>query len=226
MLHYRYCNTAATELELKMTFRQPYQDPRSERLLLVVLEDAQYQGSEYRHIRATVIRRAVAHTYASEADALANNVKEWNDEYPSKCQGYRVASYVFPTPSTNVYVDDLELRGQIDVMPRPLCNGRPYGNNIRFKPHQVEANNANAILDFYKKFGKFVDKHSLTRQDDDFYVALNHLAQFLKITRVVFYKSGVRHCGLGDAQCFDETDIAFASVRINEMLAPFLREAA
>lgn len=207
-----------------MTFRQPYQDPKSERLLLVVLEEPQYHGSEYRHIRATVVRRAVPHTMAPKIDSSENCVAEWNDDYAANCTGYRVASYVFPTASTNIYVDDMQLRGQIDVIPRPLRNGRPYGNSVRFTPHQVDANTAHAISDFYKKYNKFIDKYNLTRQDDDFYVALNHLAQFLKITRVVFYKKYIMHASLADANVFEECDIAFASVRINEMLAPFLKE--
>lgn len=203
-----------------MSFRQPYQDPCSERLLLVALEEKQYHGSEYRHIRATVVRRAVPH----KIDSSESCVAEWNDEYPERCTGYRVASYVFPTASTNIYVDDMRLRGQIDVMPKPLLNGRPYGNKVDFKPYTVDANTAQAIAAFYKKFNAFVDKYNLTRQDNDFYVALNHLAQFLKITRVVFYLPGVTHASLSDATMFEETDIAFASVRINEMLAPFLKE--
>jgi hypothetical protein len=203
-----------------MTFRQPYQDPRSERLLLVALEEKQYHGSEYRHIRATVIRRAVPHTIDPN---VVGTVKEWNDNYPEKCTGYRVASYVFPTNSANIYVDDMQLRGQINAMPSPLRSGRPYGNSVRFTPYQVDANTAQAISGFYKKFNAFVDKHGLTRQDDDFYVALNHLAQFLKITKVVFYKKYITHASLSEANVFEECDIAFASVRIDELLAPFLQ---
>ena len=204
-----------------MTFRQPYQDPRSERLLLVALEEKQYHGSEYRHIRATVVRRAVPHKIDPN---VVGTVKEWHDDYEAKCTGYRVASYVFPTNSTNIYVDDMELRGQIDVMPRPLRDGRPYGNAVRFTPHQVDANTAQAITAFYKKFNAFVDKYNLTRQDDDFYVALNHLAQFLKITRVVFFKPGVTRASLSEANCFEETDIAFAKINVDAMLKPFLNE--
>lgn len=82
-----------------MSYRQPYQDPRSERLLLVCLEDKQYQGSEYRHIRATVIRRAVSHKLTpiiEEGDV--QRVEEYFDDHPNKCSGYRVASYVFQGP--------------------------------------------------------------------------------------------------------------------------------
>lgn len=207
-----------------MSFRQPYQDPRSERLLLVALEEKQYHGSEYRHIRATVVRRAVPHKMAPKIDGSENCVAEWHDDYEAKCTGYRVASYVFPTSATNIYVDDMQLRGQIDVMPKPLREGRPYGNKVDFKPHTVDANTAQAIAAFYKKFNAFVDKYNLTRQDDDFYVALNHLAQFLKITKVVFYKKYVTHAALSDVNVFEECDIAFAKVRINEMLKPFLNE--
>lgn len=106
----------------------------------------------------------------------------------------------------------------------PLNKGRPYGNQVEFKPHTVDWNTARAIADFYKKQDAFATKHNLTRRDDNFYVALNHLAQFLKITKVLFHKDGVTHCSLSEANCFEETDIAFASVRIDEMLQPFYRE--
>jgi hypothetical protein len=204
-----------------MTFRHMHQDVQSERLLLVVLEDKQYAGSEYRHIRATVIRRAVPHVMRKEND-LDNVVNTYNDAHPNQCQGYRVASYCL-TKTSGTYVDDMQLRGQIDTMPRPCRDGWPYGNKVRFQPYEVCANTARAISDFYKKQEKFIDKYGLTRQDDDFYVALNHLAQFLGITRVVFYKDGVRHSSLETASNFVETDIAFAKVRIDEMLKPFLQ---
>lgn len=205
-------------------FRHPYQDIQSERLLLVVLEEKPDFQSEYRHIRATVIRRAVPHLLTpiiEEGDV--QTVQTWNDDYPAKCSGYRVASYVFSKPGTPTFVDDMQLRGQLDVKPNALRNGRPYGNSIRFTPYLVDQNTSRAILDFYNKFNKFVDKHGLTRQDDDFYVALNHLAQFLKITKVVFMDKGVRHCSLSETHCFEEVDIAFAKVHIDNLLAPFLQ---
>lgn len=202
-----------------MSFRHMHQDVQSERLLLVVLEEPSYGGSEYRHIRATVIRRAVPHAVNSEGVVV-----DWADDYENKCFGYRVASYVF-SGNKGTYVDDMQLRGQIDTNPRhtALNGGKPYGNEINFKPYSVCQNTARAISDFYSKRDKFLDKFGLSRRGDDFYVELNHLAQFLKITKVVFYKSGVRHTSLSETNNFEECDIAFASVRINEMLAPFAR---
>lgn len=67
----------------------------------------------------------------------------------------------------------------------------------------------------------FIEKHKLTRQDNNFYVALNHLAQFLKITTLLFFKPGLTYLPLSEPSNFFETDIAFAHVRIEEMLSPF-----
>jgi hypothetical protein len=201
-----------------MSFKHVSSDPKSERVLLVVLEEKSFYASEYRHIRATVIRRAVPHVKHDYSDGIA----EWNDDYAHKCSGFRVASYAF-NGKTPTYVDDMQLRGQIDLGNNPLNSGRPYSNKITFKPFDVCANSAFQIFGFFKKWEKFVDGHNLTRQEDDFYVALNHLAQFLKITKVVFMKKGVHHCSLSETNCFEEVDIAFAKVKIDEMLEPFAR---
>lgn len=202
-------------------FRAMYQDVQSERLLLVALETPESYAREYRHIRATVVRRAVPHKMKDYSGA----VDVWNDDYTEKCSGYRNASYVL-TKTSGTYVDDMQLRGQIDVCDKPLHEGRPYGNDIKFKPFEVCQNAARAINDFYTKFDKFVDKHGIARRPDDFYVALNHLAQFLKITTVLFYKPQVRHCSLAETNCFSEVDIAFAEQVILNMLAPFYKPNA
>jgi hypothetical protein len=203
-------------------FKHPHSDIQSERLLLVSLEEPSFHNSEYRHIRATVVRRAVPHKYRADAPAICDGtgVETWNDDHITKCSGYRVASYVFSKTSAT-YVDDMQLRGQLDVMPRPMRNGRPYGNKVIFKPYDVDQNTARAISDFYTKYGKFFDKNNLRRQDDDFYVALHYLAVFLKITKVVFFKPGVRHASLSEANRFEEMDLVQAKVRIDELLAPF-----
>ena len=204
-----------------MTFRHISTEIASERLLLVVLEDAEhYNSGQYRHIRATVIRRAVPHIMQKEAPLL---VAEYMDEFASRCQGYRVASYSSARKDA-VYVDDMQLRGQIDVLDNPLNNGRPYGNKVNFKPFDVCKNSAKAIFGFFQKMENFKNRHGLNRSDKDFYVELNHLAQFLKITRVVFLKPGVRHASLSEANCYEEIDIAFAKERIDAMLAPFYKE--
>lgn len=195
-----------------------HNDISSKYLLLIALEERDSFSSEYRHISATVVRQAMPHAVNSE-----NVVVDWADEYADKCTGYRSASWVL-SKTSGIYVDGMCLRGQIDVGPRPLNKGRPYGNNVDFKAHSIDWNTARAIADFYKKQDAFVTKHNLTRRDNDFYVQLNHLAQFLKITKVLFRKKGVTHCSLAEANCFEECDIVFASVRINEMLQPFYKE--
>jgi hypothetical protein len=202
-----------------MSIRLPYQDIQGERLLLVALEDAAYGGSDYRHVRATVIRRAVPHTYRDNEPSV---VATRNDEPPSTCKGYRVASYVFGKGGSNpTYVDDMQLRGQIDVMAKPLRNGKPYGNEVTFTPHQVCQQTAKAIADFYTKYGKFLAKEPNNSYEMEFAEKLNQLARFLKISKFVFFKNGVRHSGLGEPQNFEEGDIVFAMRQIDRLLAPF-----
>ena len=201
-----------------------HNDICSEYLLLVVLENSDHYSREYRHIRAEVVRRAVPHKMAILAEPhFEPRVEVWNDDHKDNCTGYRSASWVL-SKTSGTYVDGMQLRGQIDVGSRPLNKGRPYGNRVEFKAHSIDWNTARAIEQFYKKQDAFVTKHNLTRRDDNFYVALNHLAQFLKITKVLFHKEYVTHASLADANCFEETDIAFASVRIDEMLKPFYRD--
>ena len=196
-----------------------HNDIQSERLLLVALEEPSYHNSEYRHIRASVIRRAVPHTVREDG----SGVDQWYDDHKEKCTGYCVASWVF-SKTSGMYVDDMQLRGQIDAMPRPMRDGRPYGNSVSFKPYTVDQNTARAILDFYVKYDKFFDKNNLRRQNDDFYVAMHYLAVFLKITKVVFFKKGVRHAALSEVESFEEMDLVQAKVRIDELVAPFYQK--
>lgn len=220
-----HCTNAATELELEIvmsSFRPLFNEIASERLLLVVLEEQAQYSRQYRHIRATVIRRAVPHTMQREAPLC---VATYNDEFAARCSGYRVASYSSTLKASAVYVDDMQLRGQIDIGANPLNNGRPYGNKVNFKPFDVCKDSAKAIFGFFQKLENFKTKFNLTRRDDNFFVELNHLAQFLKITKVVFYKPGVLHCSLAETNCFEEVDIAFAKERIDAMLAPSYKKS-
>ena len=205
-----------------MNIRLPYQDASSERLLLVALEEPRYPISDYRHIRATVVRRAVPHKMKDYNSAV---VDEYWDAPEERCTGYRVASYVKQARGVNIYVDDMQLRGQIDAMPQPMRDGRPYGNKVKFQPYQVQMDSAKAIFEFFRKMEIFKNRHNL-KSSDDFYVELNHLAQFLKITRVLFYKPGITHSSLESTGNFFECDIAFAEEPINTMLRPFLHTTA
>lgn len=204
-----------------MNIRLPYQDANSERLLLVVLEEAQYPRSEYRHIRATVVRRAVPHKMKNYNTSI---VDEYWDAPEERCTGYRTASYV-KQARQNIYVDDMQLRGQIDAMPQPMRDGKPYGNKISFKPYQVQMDSAKAIFEFFRKMEIFKNQHGI-KSSDDFYIELNHLAQFLKITRVLFHRPGITHSSLESTGNFFECDIALAEPHIDTMLAPFLQVAA
>jgi hypothetical protein len=218
-----YINGTAIEQQLKrfrsfqMSFKHHTCDPRSERLLLVTLEEPEQYSREFRHINATVIRRAVPHTMRAEAPLT---VAEYNDEYAEKCSGYRNASYVF-TGKVPTYVDDMQLRGQLDTGVNPMCEGKPYGNQIRFSPFLVDSKIAFHILDFFKKLEKYNAKHDLGNYDRDFYTVLYHLAQFLKVTTVLFYKPGVRSCNLSQTNNFEEVDLLAAKGRIDALLQPF-----
>jgi hypothetical protein len=218
----RYATNGATETELepKMTFRHISCEIASERLLLVVLEEKQYPCSEYRHIRATVVRRAVPHVKSAHSDTIAT----WNDDYEGKCTGYRVASYS-STKKNAVYVDDLELRGQIDAMPKPCRDGRPYGNKVVFKPYQLEMRSAKCVFEFFQKMENFKTKNNLNRGNDDFYEELHHLATFLGITTILF-RTNTGHGSLAETRDYEECTLAAAAGQIDKLLAPFLQIAA
>ena len=166
-----------------------------------------------------MLRRAASHVPKEDGSGIATY---WDEE---KATGYRVASYVL-SKTGGTYVDDMQLRGQIDATQNPMHEGRPYGNNVEFKPYKVDANTARAISDFYAKYSKFLDKNKLYNQSDDFYVAMHYLAVFLKITKVIFSKPGKRQTNLSDLDNFEELNLVEAGVRINEMLAPFVKRAA
>lgn len=209
-----------------MTFKHMHNEIRSERLLLVTLEpqDTSPWGGPYRHINATVIRRAVPHM----VNDLNQQVLVYNDGPKETTGGYRIASYVL-TKLAGLYVDNMRLRGQIDVgYNEPLNEGRPYGNKIDFNPHTVDKNIARGILNFYSKYDMFHDKHGLSRSDSNFYVVLNHLAQFLKITKVVIIRPEYANhrASLDNTSAYEEIDIALCEPRILQMLAPFHKPKA
>lgn len=200
-----------------MSFIHSYQDFKGEYLLLVSLEDSHIGSPEYRHITASVIRRVVPHVMA---EGFNNPVKEWRDDFPGRAEGYRYAAYVFPTRGRPIYVDAMNLRGQIDTgaYSKPLNAGRPYACKVRFKPYEVNWNIARATNDFFKRQDAFVDKHKLSSTEDNFYAALHHLAQFLGITTVAFYKPEAHSRSLAEPSNFLETDIAFANEAIDNLI--------
>lgn len=89
-----------------MAFVHMHNDVQSERLLLVVLENSDRYSSEYRHIRATVVRRAVPHAVNSDG------VVDWADDHSAQCSGYRVASWVL-SKTSGLYVDDMQYAGKL-----------------------------------------------------------------------------------------------------------------
>ena len=133
----------------------------------------------------------------------------------------------------HIYVDDMQLRGQIDAThSNPLHDGHPYANKVTFTPHSVDANNANAIVDFYKKYAKFLSNLNVSSGNDDFFEELSKLARFLKITKFLLNKPGYMGRSLADVNAYAEYDISTmdGAVQLFEaisgLLSPFFRAKA
>lgn len=210
-----------------MTFVHPNGDTRSERLLLVVMEREERVGmmrGEWRHIRATIIRRAVPHRLRPDAADARDSagVEEWHDDWADRCAGYRTASYQY-TKTSHIYVDGMELRGQIDALPtgKALNKGRPYGNSITFKPYSVGALEAKAIGDFYKKYTSYTQKRAWCGGQEEFPVHLERLSRFLNISRFVFYKPNVDYTSLETINNLNEVNLTDALAEVEVLLKPF-----
>jgi hypothetical protein len=195
-----------------------YETP-AERLLLVILEEpARYDNGPYRHIRATVVRRAVSNVVATKDGQVSKF-------YDGTAVGYRRCTW---NKSTNgaVFVESLQLRGQIDSNregDQALNGGAPYGNKVTFNPYLVESDNAQAMCVFYAKWDKYLQKEydAGRRSDSDrFTNMLTHLAKFLGITSFLFAKFPNCH-NLEMAQNFEERVGMEACEHILQMLAPF-----
>ena len=198
-----------------MSFNPQSYDTPAERLMLVHLEKQKFP-SDYRHICAYPVRRAVAHTYKEDGV----KVDEWYDGDAAKATGYRNCAWN-KTTTGGVYIQEMVLRGQIDVnTSTPLAGGMPYGTEVRCKPYEVDMQTAKAIYETLSKWDKFCQKHP--RRNDAFLPQLLLWAKFLRTDRFVFYKNPVKG-DLSIAENFEETDIIGAVEQVTKMLAPFAR---
>jgi hypothetical protein len=201
-----------------MSFNHLNNEAPGKRFLFVQLEQPERYSTDWRHICATVVREAVSHI-------PPNETKTWWDYYDEQnAQGYRCSSWSARSPKA-VYVEDLQLRGQIDVnRSEPLNNGRPYANKVEFRTHSVDANNARAMNDFFTKMHKFYDKHNYRIESDSFLGSLYALSEFLGIKTFLFYAPGITSSSFDQKDNFIECNFAEATEQINKMLAPFSRD--
>jgi hypothetical protein len=162
-----------------------YEAP-GERLLLVQMEARPNYPSEHRHIVAYVVRRACADVPRPDEP---NKTLTWYDG--KEPTGYRTANWhVGCERKTGHYVQDLEVRGQIDAyMPnhKKLADGKPYGGVVRFRPYEVDHNNAMAMANFFRRYDAFKDKLYLTgsvpQQDSEFFRSCLLIWTFLDLKK-------------------------------------------
>ena len=186
----------------------------AERLILVRLEEKDYTGGAYAHIRAEVVRRVVPDLIIEEG-----KVATYYDGAAEKVSGYRNCSWSKNTVGA-IYVADMSIRGQIDTDPKPLRNGVPYGNELCFKPYSVDLNTAKAMHDTLAKWEKFGNKHR--QNHDNFLGEVLLLANFLKITKLLFPKTP-RWASLEGKANYEEQTLLTGMLKITAMLAPYVK---
>lgn len=194
---------------------------QAQRLLLVELEAKEGFYSNYRHIRATVVRYAVSHKIGENG-----RIAQWNDDHNST--GYRNAVWSSAHPTKAIYVAGLRLRGQIDIDPlqAPLQEGRPYGNRVEYSTGYVETDSAKAMHEGFTKMNKAHEKLGAAARPDEFVVQLGALASILGISKFLFYKNATnQNSNLGLAGNFEEANFSEACFIVKGMLEPFYVKA-
>ena len=208
-----------------MQVRNTAYEAPSERLLLVELEGRQDYSGDYRHVIAYVVRRAVAHV--KDPDNGGEVIAFWDAH---NATGYRMASWHDSRkPEGAIYVDGLQLRGQIDAHgpsgQRPLAKGRPYGNCVRFKANSVEADNAQAMHKTFQRLSRrAIGPYPNGWNRDDFLGQLQALAHSLKIKNCVFRLEDARQPSLADANSFYEVPVADCEQSLDSILSPFYKD--
>ena len=202
-----------------MRVRSRFDEPNCERLLLIELEPKPNIPSDYRHISATVVRRAVADVKNKE-----DGTSQWWDGVEPI--GYRNTTWSCHSPVKAVYVDGLQLRGQIDAHGDAakcvLNKGRPYGNEITFRASYIEQTQADAMSKTFAKLSK-AKKADSSHDANDFTTQLFFLAKALGISRFIFHTSPYAN-GLLASKHFVEYDFSQANKAINKLLQPFYKD--
>lgn len=167
-----------------MAYR-PNDEPGTARLICISLE-APNHYSAHRHIRATIVRRAKSDLLRADG-----TVQVYNDGRAAS--GYRNA-YWSSDKNRAVWVNNLLIRGQIDIGMGALNDGKPYGNDITYDVHYPKAREiehmGNAVKVLKAKREKIEAEGLVDRSGyDDFAAQVRILALSLGITRCIVPKS-------------------------------------
>ena len=206
-----------------MQVRNVSHEPPSERLLLVEMEGRRDYSGDCRHIIAYVVRRTVAHI---KDPKNKDKVIAWWDDHIAT--GYRMASWHDSRkPEGAIYVDGLQLRGQIDAYGAqlPLAKGRPYANSVYFTAHSIEADNAQAMHKTFQRLSRrAIGPYPKGWNRDDFLGQLQALAHSLKIQNCVFRLEGARQQSLADTDSVYEVPVANCEQALDGILSPFYKD--
>lgn len=198
----------------------PADEAPTERLIMVTLDGVDGYTREVRHIRATIVRRAMSHQVIPATDTRAEQTVYWDDKVAT---GYRNASYS-SSKKNGLYVDGMFLRGQMDLGPKPLNEGMPYATDISFNCQYLKAREAHAISNFFTKYDKAVEHYRqngiVFKRTDNFENALREMAVVLDIGKFVFIADTDMQysSSLSDAHRFVEESVAGFGWRVIKLI--------
>lgn len=197
-----------------MTAYHPTDEAPTERLLHIYLEPRPSYGGDHRHINLRVIRRAMSHVKDDNGVT-----RKWYDD--ENAVGYRNASWA-NSKTTGMLVDDLGVRGQIDAYgPNKLRDGKPYGNEVMFYPHRVDAHLAKRMADTFAKLeraGKKLTDAGHVFNFDDYADAVRCFALSLGIKRIIIQRAEWLHADYSEARAFHEMPLAEVKYAVDDLL--------
>lgn len=176
----------------------------TERLLLITLDAPRGFDSEFRHISARVVRRALS-------DVKAEGQPTQYNDGPA-AQGYRWADWSSGKATTTIRVSDLRLRGQMSVRSRssaiPYGDGKPYDNALEFSCDVIRAKDAKQIADAFLYMERRRNKllaQGHVFNSDSYADQVRAMALILGIKKVLFPRATRYGCAdLSDAASFIE----------------------
>ena len=198
-----------------MTNYHPTDEAPTERLILIELESPERWDTQHRHIIARVVRRAQAHVHAA---APSTYVQHFDGE---KVSGYRHATWSKSSPKGAIYVDDLRIRGQIDVNRHDKLNGgMPYGNDVSFACHTIKARDARLMHEAFGKIGKRMEALEKAGHvhTDSFVDSVRMLMLALGINKAVVKVDGAHGTSLGDPDLWHEVGLAGMSYTVSALV--------
>lgn len=197
----------------------PAEEAPTERLIMVTLESADHVSREFRHIRATIVRRAMSHELIPATDTRAEQTVYWDDKVAT---GYRNADYS-SSKKNGLYVNGMFLRGQMDLCANPMNEGMPYAADISFNCHYLKAREAHAVSNFFAKYDKAVEKYRengiVFKRTDNFENALREMAVVLDIRKFVFQADiNSQHSSLSEAGYYVEESVVSFGWRVTKLI--------